>query len=552
MKLKGLAAAPGYARGRIVKLLRHTPEISERRISPGEIESETGRFYAGRNAYEQHLRALMEESRKRGDDEEADVMDGHLELLLDVEMESDVLSTIREGHHVAEMAAKLVFDGIISDMLSIEDQYARERVADFHDLKNKLIAGIAGKPFGAGVDLKKPAILVGYDLSPSDTASLDKSMLLGIISETGGVTSHVAIISQSLGIPAVVATKGATEHLHDGDQVLLDGSEGVVIEDPSVEEIDCYIQKEAEFALELKLLDSLKDVEPLTKDGVHVKLYANVGNEQDVDTALRNCAEGIGLFRTEFLFMERTSLPSEEDQFKVYRKVAGKMQGKSVIIRTLDVGGDKPLPYLPFPKEENPFLGWRAVRIYSEHPEIIRTQLRAILRASHYGTLKIMFPMIISVEETVELLSTLEAIKQELREKNVPFDQAIETGIMVETPAAVMMAEELIELVDFFSIGTNDLTQYTLAVDRGNEKIASLYDHLHPAVLRQIKIVVEASHLRGKWTGVCGELAGDVRASALLLRMGVDELSMTPNKIQKVKQVVLQTSLTTTANSSLA
>jgi phosphoenolpyruvate-protein phosphotransferase (PTS system enzyme I) len=273
---------------------------------------------------------------------------------------------------------------------------------------------------------------------------------------------------------------------------------------------------------------------------VPVRLYANVGSEQDVDVALRQGAAGIGLFRTEFLFMERTSFPSEEDQFKVYRKVAGKMNGKCAIIRTLDVGGDKPLPYFPFPKEENPFLGWRAIRIYAEHPEILRTQLRAILRASHYGELKVMFPMILSVEGTPWLMSTLEEVKGELRDKGVPFDPSIEAGIMVETPAAVMMAAELIDLVDFFSVGSNDLTQYTLAVDRGNEKIASLYDHAHPAVLRQIKMVVDASHARGKWTGVCGELAGDERATALLLAMGVDELSVSAHKIQKIKRAILQ------------
>jgi len=542
MHLKGLPASPGFASGRIARLTRHQVAIPDQLIEPGEIEVECARFLAGRKAYEEHLVGLLAESRKRGDNEEADVIDGHLELLLDEELESEVLGSIREELRAAEKAVALVLDGIISEMGSLEDQYARERVGDFRDLRQKLISGIAGKPFGAGVDLKEPSILVGHDLSPSDTASLDKSLLLGIISEIGGVTSHVAIISQSLGIPAVVAMKGAMEHLADGDEVLLDGSEGIAIKDPSPAEIDTHIRKAAEYEKELALLDSLKDVAAVTKDGVPVKLYANVGSEQDVDVALRQGAAGIGLFRTEFLFMERSSFPSEDDQFKVYRKVAGKMNGKSVIIRTLDAGGDKPLPYFPFPKEENPFLGWRAIRIYAEHPELLRTQLRAILRASHYGKLKIMFPMIISVEETVRLMQTLQEVKEELREKNIPFDPGLETGIMVETPAAVMMAPELIELVDFFSVGSNDLTQYTLAVDRGNEKIAALYDHMHPAVLRQIQMVVEASHARGKWTGVCGELAGDERATALLLAMGVDELSMSPNKIQKIKQVVLQCS----------
>lgn len=543
MKLRGLAAAPGYARGRVAMFTRRAVEIPDRQIPHADVENQIRRFFAGRDAYETHLNELLAESRKRGHEEEAAVLDGHLELLLDEELESDVLSSIRDGRHCAEKAAERVLDEIISDMETIEDQYARQRAADFRDLKTKLIAGIAGVPFGAEIDLKEPAILVGHDLSPSDTASLEKSMLLGIISETGGVTSHVAIISQSLGIPAVVAVKGATETLNDHDDILLDGSEGVIIKDPSGEEIDRHVRKEEAFKEELKLLDSLKEVEARTTDGVRVKLCANVGNEQDVDAALRHGAQGIGLFRTEFLFMDRAYFPSEEDQLKVYRKVAGKMKGGSVIIRTLDVGGDKPLPYFSFPNEENPFLGWRAVRVYPDHPEMIRTQLRAILRASHYGSLKIIFPMIISLGETARLLKTLEEIKDELRAKNVPFDSSIEAGIMVETPAAVMMADELIEMVDFFSIGSNDLTQYTLAVDRGNEKVAPLYDQSHPAVLRQIKRVIDASHARGKWTGICGELAGDERAAALLLGMGIDEFSVSPHKIQKIKRVILQTSM---------
>ena len=542
MTLKGLPAAAGFARGRVVRLRRESVEISDAPIPPGDIEAESRRFFAGREAYAQHLNGLLAESRKRGDTEEAGVLDGHIELLLDSELETDILSSIRDGLHVAEKAAELVFDGIISDMGSLEDQYARERIADFQDLKSKLICSIAGKQFGAGVHLKEPAVLVGYDLSPSDTAGLDKSMLLGIISETGGVTSHVAIISQSLGIPAVVSAKGATAILDNGDDVLIDGCEGVVIKEPSPAEVDRHVQKVEKFNEELKLLDLFRDVEALTPDGVHIKLYANAGNDQDVDAALRQNAEGIGLFRTEFLFMERTSFPTEEDQFKVYRKVAEKMNGRNVTIRTLDIGGDKPLPYFPIPREENPFLGWRAVRIYREHPEIIRTQLRAILRASHFGSLKVMFPMIISPVETAELMKTMQEIKDELRGKGIPFDSSIETGIMVETPAAVMMADELIQIVDFFSIGSNDLTQYTLAVDRGNEKIAFLYDHLHPAVMRQIKKVVDASHAHGKCTSVCGELAGDERATALLLGMGVDGFSMSPKKIQRIKKLILQTS----------
>lgn len=548
MTLTGLAASPGYAKGPVVLFQRQAPEISNRQISPEEEATEAVRFLDGRKAYEDHLTSLMTEARKRGDEHLANVLDGHLELLLDDEVEHDILSLIQTGHQVAERAAEMVFDAIITEMGNIEDPYARERAADFRDLKGKLIATIVGSPLGTGLELHKPSILVGVDLSPSDTAALDKSLLLGIISEAGGVTSHVAIISQSLGIPAVVAAKGATGLLHDGDHVLLSGSEGTVIKDPSPAELSQHEQNVLEFRKQRVLLESLRDVEARTADGVLVRLYANIGSEQDVEAALHQGAAGIGLFRTEFLFMERTSFPSEEDQFKVYRKVAGKMNGKCVIIRTLDIGGDKPLPYFAFPKEDNPFLGWRATRIYSEYPEVLITQLRAILRASHYGTLKIMFPMIISTEETVRLMKVLNDTKQELLDRNSPFDPSIEAGIMIETPAAVMMADELIKLVDFFSIGSNDLTQYTLAVDRGNEKVASLYDHLHPAVLRQIRVVVDAAHAQGKWAGVCGELAGDERATEILLRLGVDELSMSPQKIQRIKQVVIGTNLSPQIN----
>jgi phosphotransferase system enzyme I (PtsI) len=367
---------------------------------------------------------------------------------------------------------------------------------------------------------------------------MDKGKVLGFATESGGMTSHVAIMAKSMEIPAIVGTGEMVNFVDDGSTVILDASMGKIVINPSDEALKMYEEQIRIFEIEQKELAKLKDLPAVTLDGHRVELCANIGSDSDAGAAVKHGAEGIGLYRTEFLYMDKPQMPSEEEQFEAYKSVAEAMEGYPVIIRTMDIGGDKELCYLDIPPEENPFLGWRAIRMCLDSPELFNIQLKAILRASHYGKLRIMYPMIISISEIRKLNDILNTVKAKLSEEEIPFDKDIEVGIMIETPAAAVIASKLIEEVDFFSIGTNDLTQYTLAVDRGNEKIADLYQPLHPAVLSLIKQVIDASHKAGKWTGMCGELAGNERAALVLLGMGLDEFSMSPISIGKIKNLI--------------
>ena len=386
--------------------------------------------------------------------------------------------------------------------------------------------------------ISEKVILVATDLTPSETAQLSLDNVLGFITDLGGRTSHTSIMARSLEIPAIVGTSNATETIKKEDYLVLDAINNKIIINPSDEELEALKTIKEEYLHEKEELAKLKDLPAITLDGHQVEVCANIGTVRDVAGAERNGAEGVGLYRTEFLFMDRDSLPTEEEQFQAYKAVAEAVGSPAVIIRTMDIGGDKDLPYMNLPKEENPFLGWRAIRICLDRKEILHPQLRAILRASAFGKLRIMFPMIISVEEIRALKAELEILKSQLREENKPFDESIEVGVMVETPAAAVMARHMAKEVDFFSIGTNDLTQYTLAVDRGNELISHLYNPMSPAVLNLIKQVIDASHAEGKWTGMCGELAGDERATMLLLGMGLDEFSMSAISIPRIKKII--------------
>ncbi|KLU18817.1 phosphoenolpyruvate-protein phosphotransferase, partial [Proteus mirabilis] len=386
--------------------------------------------------------------------------------------------------------------------------------------------------------ISEKVILVATDLTPSETAQLSLDNVLGFITDLGGRTSHTSIMARSLEIPAIVGTSNATETIKKDDYLVLDAINNKIIINPSDEELETLKAIKEEYLHEKEELAKLKDLPAITLDGHQVEVCANIGTVRDVAGAERNGAEGVGLYRTEFLFMDRDSLPTEDEQFQAYKAVAEAVGSPAVIIRTMDIGGDKDLPYMNLPKEENPFLGWRAIRICLDRKEILHSQLRAILRASAFGKLRIMFPMIISVEEIRALKAELEILKSQLREENKAFDESIEVGVMVETPAAAVMARHMAKEVDFFSIGTNDLTQYTLAVDRGNELISHLYNPMSPAVLNLIKQVIDASHAEGKWTGMCGELAGDERATLLLLGMGLDEFSMSAISIPRIKKVI--------------
>ncbi|MBM7557712.1 phosphoenolpyruvate--protein phosphotransferase, partial [Halanaerobacter jeridensis] len=390
--------------------------------------------------------------------------------------------------------------------------------------------------------LDKEVILVAKDLAPSDTTQIDKELVQGFATTVGSRTSHTAIMARSMEIPAVVGANGILDDVETGDQIIVDGLDGTVIVNPTEEELNKYEEKAEEYAERKKRLAELKEVPAETTDGHQVELVANIGTPADIPGAQDNGAEGIGLYRSEFLYMDRDSLPSEEEQFEAYKEVAEKIDG-SIVIRTMDIGGDKELPYLDMPEEMNPFLGYRAIRMCLDKPEIFKVQLRAILRASAYGEVKIMYPMISAVEQLREANQILEEVKEELREENIEFDEDLEVGMMIEVPAAAMVADILAKEADFFSIGTNDLIQYTTATDRMNEQIADLYQPFHPALLRLIKRVVDAAHAEGKWAGMCGEMAGDKRLAPFLLGVGLDEFSMSAVSIPEVKDQIRNMSL---------
>lgn len=459
-------------------------------------------------------------------------------LLEDEELEQEIVSLIKSDKKTADAAVYSVIEDQAQALEALDDEYLKERAADVRDIGKRLLKNILGMPIVDLSAIDKEVILVAADLTPSDTAQLNLDKVLGFITDLGGRTSHTSIMARSLELPAIVGTSDATAKIKNGDYLILDGVNNHIYLNPSDQEIDKLKKFNEEYQQEKNELAKLKDLPAITLDGHQVEVCANIGTVRDVAGAERNGAEGVGLYRTEFLFMDRDSLPTEEEQFQAYKAVAEAMGSQAVIVRTMDIGGDKDLPYMNLPKEENPFLGWRAIRICLDRKEILHSQLRAILRASSFGKLRIMFPMIISVEEVRELKAELEMLKGQLREEGKAFDESIEVGVMVETPAAAVIAHHLAKEVDFFSIGTNDLTQYTLAVDRGNELISHLYNPMSPAVLNLIKQVIDASHAEGKWTGMCGELAGDERATLLLLGMGLDEFSMSAISIPRIKKLI--------------
>ncbi|SUC08026.1 phosphoenolpyruvate-protein phosphotransferase [Proteus mirabilis] len=458
-------------------------------------------------------------------------------LLEDEELEQEIISLIKSDKKTAEAAVQSVIEDQATALEALDDEYLKERAADVRDIGKRLMRNILEMPIIDLSAISEKVILVATDLTPSETAQLSLDNVLGFITDLGGRTSHTSIMARSLEIPAIVGTSNATETIKKEDYLVLDAINNKIIINPSDEELEALKAIKEEYLHEKEELAKLKDLPAITLDGHQVEVCANIGTVRDVAGAERNGAEGVGLYRTEFLFMDRDSLPTEEEQFQAYKAVAEAVGSPAVIIRTMDIGGDKDLPYMNLPKEENPFLGWRAIRICLDRKEILHPQLRAILRASAFGKLRIMFPMIISVEEIRALKAELEILKSQLREENKPFDESIEVGVMVETPAAAVMARHMAKEVDFFSIGTNDLTQYTLAVDRGNELISHLYNPMSPAVLNLIKQVIDASHAEGKWTGMCGELAGDERATMLLLGMGLDEFSMSAISIPRIKKL---------------
>ena len=536
--ITGIPASPGIVFGKALVLKEEKIVLDFQKISEDQIESEVARFYAGREAAVEQLNSIHQRALKSLGEAKAAIFEGHLMILEDEELEDEILDYLRSHKVNAIVAASKIIDQQVEMLSEIDDEYLKERAGDIRDIGNRLIKNILGMHIVDLGDIAEESILVAYDLTPSETAQLNLEKVLGFITDIGGRTSHTSIMARSLELPAIVGTNDVTARVNTGDYLILDAVNNRVYVNPTQAEIDELKTLEAKLAEEKAELAKLKDLPAVTLDGHKVEVVANIGTIRDCEGAHRNGAEGVGLYRTEFLFMDRDQLPSEEEQFIAYKEVVEAMEGRLVVLRTMDIGGDKELPYLNLPKEMNPFLGWRAVRIALDRREILHAQLRAVLRASAFGKLAVMFPMIISVEEIRELKSVLETLKAELRAEGKAFDENIQVGVMVETPSAAVNAKFLAKEVDFFSIGTNDLTQYTLAVDRGNELISHLYNPMSPSVLGLIKQVIDASHAEGKWTGMCGELAGDERATLLLLGMGLDEFSMSAISVPHIKKLV--------------
>ena len=536
--ISGIPASPGIVFGKALVLKEEKIVLDTQKIKDSQIENEIARFYAGRDAAVEQLNSIKDRAYQSLGEEKAAIFEGHLMILEDEELEEEIIDYLRSNHVNAAVAANVVIDQQVAMLSEIDDEYLKERAGDIRDIGNRLIKNILGMHIVDLGEINEEAILVAYDLTPSETAQLNLDKVLGFVTDIGGRTSHTSIMARSLELPAIVGTNNVTEKVKTGDFLILDALNNAVYVNPSQQEIQRLKTLQDKLAEEKAELAKLKDLPALTLDGHQVDVVANIGTIRDVEGAERNGAEGVGLYRTEFLFMDRDQLPSEEEQFIAYKEVVEAMNGNLVVLRTMDIGGDKELPYLNLPKEMNPFLGWRAIRIALDRREILNAQLRAVLRASAYGRLAVMFPMIISVEEIRELKSVIEELKVELRNEGKAFDEDIQVGVMVETPSAAVNAKFLAKEVDFFSIGTNDLTQYTLAVDRGNELISHLYNPMSPSVLNLIKQVIDASHAEGKWTGMCGELAGDERTTILLLGMGLDEFSMSAISVPRIKKLI--------------
>ena len=537
MRIQGISGSRGVAVGNVYRYIQEEIVIPDYTVAEDKVEEEIGKFAAAMAATLKQLDTIRQKALDEMGPEEAAIFEAHMQIAQDPSLSDGIKSLVESSHTNVVAATAQTIETFANIFLGMEDAYMRERGADIKDIGDRLMRNMLGmNPRGLS-HISGEVILVAQDLAPSDTASLDKNVVKGIVTAAGGPTSHAAIMARTLEIPAVMGV-GDIESFVDGDKAVVLGTDGIVEMNPSDADWDEYTNQAAAFQEELKRLRESANLEATTTDGHHVELFGNIGKAKDAKNALTMGAQGIGLYRTEFLYMENDELPAEDVQFEEYKKVAQDMKGKPVIIRTMDIGGDKELKCLDLPSEMNPFLGYRAIRISLNRPDIFKVQLRALLRASAFGDIHVMYPMIASVEEVKQANAMLDECKEELTGEGKEFNKDIKVGIMIEVPAAAVISPILAKYVDFFSIGTNDLCQYTLAVDRMNEAIGSLYQPLHPGVLRLIKHVIDASHEQGKFTGMCGELAGDPVATMILLGLGLDEFSMTASSIPLIKNIL--------------
>ncbi|MBZ2175971.1 phosphoenolpyruvate--protein phosphotransferase [Schnuerera sp. xch1] len=538
--MKAIGTSSGIAIGKV--LVYKEPELIIELKQIDDIDFEIKRLDKAIKKGIEEVQDLYDETLENVGEEEAQIFNAHKMMLEDPEFIDGIKSKIKEKKVNVEWAVKEVSNQFIELFENIEDEYLRARALDLKDVSKRLLRELLGIKSTDLRTLKEKCILVAEDLTPSDTAQMNKDMVIGFVTELGGKTSHTSIMARTLEIPAVAGVKDITQITSNEDMMIIDGSEGLILLNPSEHEIKVYENKKSEYERFNKKIQQMKGEKSISKDGVKIEIVANIGTPKDVDSVIQKDGEGVGLYRTEFLYMDSDNMPTEDEQFEAYKIVAERLKGKPVIIRTLDVGGDKDIPYLNLPEEMNPFLGYRAIRLCLDRTDIFKIQLRALLRASAFGNIKIMFPMISNIKEIRDAKRILEEAKNELRNENISFNEDIEIGIMVEIPAVAIHSDIFAKEVDFFSIGTNDLIQYTVAVDRGNQDISYLYSQYHPAVLKLIKMTIENGHKQGIWVGMCGEAAGDEKLIPLLLGMGLDEFSMSPSSVLKARWIIKNTS----------
>lgn len=534
--IQGIGISPGIVYGKARKIVRDKIDYEKRQIE--NVHQEMDRFVDAIAKSKIQIHDIARKTKEAIGENEAQIFEAHAMILEDTMLIDGIKDKIADEGVNAEYAVNEVASDIMQIFDSMDDAYMKEKAADIKDVSERIIRNLLGIEEWDLEESEEAVIIVAEDLTPSDTALLDKGKVLGFLTAVGGRTSHTAILARILEIPAVSGINQLLEEVHDHDTLILDGEEGIIIINPTHQELLLYEEKKQAYNHKQLIYKEYLDKETLTKDGKEVEIVANIGLPDDTDKVIANGSEGIGLFRTEFLFMNRSSLPTEEEQYRAYREVATRLEGKPVIIRTLDIGGDKEVHYLNMPAELNPFLGYRAIRLCLDRTDIFSTQLRALLRASAHGHIKIMFPMISSVDELLEAKKLLGHAMEELTQESIPYNKDLEIGMMIEVPSAAMMSDLLAKEVDFFSIGTNDLIQYMVAVDRGNEKIAHLYQEFNPGVLRIIKRIIDHAHRENIWVGMCGEAASNPYMIPLLLGMGLDEFSVSPAEVGKLRYIM--------------